>query len=79
MSDQNPIHRDRGKRDQGAEPYQDAKETFGQKEANLERNASIPGDEGDGLTSEQRDELMKQSASERLAKVQQDMDNDEKS
>lgn len=73
-SNQNPIHRDRGKRDQGGQPYQDAKEALSQNEAEISRNAGIPGDQGDGLNDEQREELRKQAASERLAKVQQEMD-----
>jgi hypothetical protein len=76
MGAENPIHRDRDKRGKGAQPFKDNKEALNQNEAEIARNAGIPGDQGDGLDDEQRDELRKQAASERLAKVQQDM-NDE--
>lgn len=75
-SNQNPIHRDRDKRRTGGEAYEDVKQTFTEKEAEIERNAPFPEDEGAGLTDEQRDELQKQAASERLAKVQHEVENE---
>lgn len=73
-SNQNPIHRDRDKRGKGAEPYQDAKEALNEKQAEIDRQASVPGDQGDGLTDEQRSDLQKQAASERLADVQDEVE-----
>lgn len=73
-SNQNPIHRDRDKRVKGDQPYQDDKEAMSQNEAANQRTAGIPGDQGDGLTREQREELQKQAANERLAKVQHDVE-----
>ena len=73
-SNQNPIHRDRDKRGKGAQPYQDDKETLSQNEAEIDRTAPFGENQGDGLTEEQRDDLRKQAASERLAKVQHEME-----
>jgi hypothetical protein len=76
-SNQNPIHRDRDKRGKGAQPYQDAKEAMNQNEAKIERTAPFGENENDGLTDAQRDDLRRQAASERLARVQSEMENDE--
>lgn len=72
MSQQNPIHRDGGRRD-GQQPFQDNKEAMSEKQAEIERAAPLPEDEGEALTDEQRDELRKQSASERLARVNEEL------
>lgn len=77
-SNQNPIHRDRDKRRTGGAAYEDTKQTLTQKEAEIDRNAPFPEDQTAGLTDEQRDELQKRAASERLADVQREHD-DEKS
>jgi hypothetical protein len=74
MSDQNPIHRDRGRRDVAGQPAADAKETFAENQAQIDRNAAQQGETGEALTDEQREELRKQSASERLAKAQREHD-----
>jgi hypothetical protein len=74
MSDQNPIHRDKGRRDVAGQPAANAKETFAENQAQIDRNADQPGDSEAGLTDEQREELKKQSASERLSKVQRELD-----
>jgi hypothetical protein len=76
MGAENPIHRDRDKRGKGAQSFKDNKEALNQNEAEIARNAGIPGEKGDGLNDEQRDELFRQAANERLAKVQQEMDDE---
>jgi hypothetical protein len=73
MSQQNPIHRDGGRRE-GQQPFQDNKEALSQKQAEIERTAPLPEDQAEALTDEQKDELRKQAASERLAKVQKDVE-----
>jgi hypothetical protein len=73
-SNQNPIHRDRDKRGKGEQPYQDDKEAFRQNETDIHRTGDIPGDQGDGLTHDQREQLQKQAASERLARVQHEVE-----
>lgn len=78
MSQQNPIHRDGGRRD-GQQPFQDNKEALNEKQAEIERNAPVPEDQGESLTDEQKDELRKQSASERLAHVNKDIADEESS
>lgn len=77
MSQQNPIHRDGGRRD-GQQPFQDNKEAMNEKQAEIERDAPLPEDQAEALTDEERDELRKQSASERLARVNEEV-NDERS
>jgi hypothetical protein len=76
-SNQNPIHRDRDKRGMGAEPFKSNKEALNQNQSEIESNAPFPEGQGDGLTDEQRDDLQKQAASERLADVQREMNEDE--
>lgn len=76
MSQQNPIHRDGGRRD-GQQPFQDNKEKLNENQAEIERAAPFPEDEAASLTDEQKDELRKQSASERLAQVNKEIADDE--
>jgi hypothetical protein len=68
-SNQNPIHRDRGKRDQGDQPFKDAKEALNQNQAEIDRNASA-GDEAGAVSEEE----FRQAARERLTKVQDEDD-----
>lgn len=75
-SNQNPIHRDRGKRGEGAQPFKDNKEALTQKGAEIDRAAPFPEDQVEHLTDEQREELAKQHASQRLAAVQDDVEKD---
>lgn len=76
MSQQNPIHRDGGRRD-GQQPFEDNKETLNEKQAEIERSAPLPEDQAESLTDEQRDELTKQAASERLSRVNQKIADEE--
>ena len=76
MSQQNPIHRDGGRRD-GQQPFQDNKEKLNENQAEIERSAPLPEDQAEPLTDEQKDELRKQSASERLAKVNKEIADEE--
>ena len=73
-SNQNPIHRDRDKRGKGAQPFQDDKEALRQQEAAIDGAAPFPEDQGDHLTDEQREDLAKQHASQRLAAVQREVE-----
>ncbi|HLU36274.1 MAG TPA: hypothetical protein VKZ61_10915 [Thermomicrobiales bacterium] len=63
-SNQNPIHRDRGKRDQGDQPFKDAKEALNQNPAEIDRNASEGEDEG-SISEEE----FRKAASDRLART----------
>lgn len=74
MSQQNPIHRDGGRRD-GQQPFQDNKEAMNETRAEIERAAPLPEDDAASLTDEQQEELRKQAASQRLAKVQEEIEN----
>lgn len=74
-SNQNPIHRDRDKRSDGAQPFKDNKEALNQKESEIQDAAPFP-ESGDGLTEEQRQDLAKQHASRRLSDVQKDVEDE---
>lgn len=77
-SNQNPIHRDRDKRREGAQPFKDNKEALNQKGAEIGRSAPFPEDQAEHLTDEQRNELAKQHASQRLAEVQHEVEDESK-
>lgn len=79
MSNQNPIHRDRGRRDNIRENRLGAKEEFSENEARLEREASVPPDQGDNLTDEEKVELMEQAAERRFGEIARDESGDKKS
>lgn len=76
-SNQNPIHRDRDKRRTGGQAFEDTKETMTQNQAQIDRHAPFPEDQSAHLTDEQREQMEKDAASQRLADVQKNM-NDEK-
>jgi hypothetical protein len=78
MSQQNPIHRDGGRRD-GIQPFRDNKEAMNEQQAELERAAPLPEDQAEHLSESERDELRRQSASERLAQVDEEIKNDDAS
>jgi hypothetical protein len=78
MSQQNPIHRDGGRRD-GVQPFRDNKEAMNEQQAEIERAAPLPEDQAENLTEEERDELRRQSASERLAEVDEEIKNEDAS
>jgi hypothetical protein len=78
MSQQNPIHRDGGRRD-GVQPFRDNKEAMNEQQAEIERAAPLPEDQAESLTEEERDELRRQSASERLVEVDEDIKNEDAS
>lgn len=69
MSNQNPIHRDRGRRDNIEGNRIGNKEAFTENEARIEREASIPPDQGESLTSEEQTELLEQAAEKRFAEI----------
>lgn len=69
MSNQNPIHRDRGRRDNIEGNRIGNKEAFAENEARIEREASIPPDQGESLTSEEQTELLEQAAEKRFAEI----------
>lgn len=73
MSDQNPIHRDGGRRDQGGQPYTDDRETFAEKEAAIERSAARPDQGEAGLTEEEQRKLDEQAAERRLDEIGKDV------
>lgn len=79
MSNQNPIHRDRGRRDNIRSNRVGAKEAFSENEARLEREASMPPSEGERLTDEQQTELQEQAAERRFEEIARDEGGDEKS
>lgn len=78
MSQQNPIHRDGGRRD-GIQPFRDNKEAMNEQQAEIERAAPLPEDQTEHLSEDERDELRRQSASERLAQVDEEIKNDDAS
>jgi hypothetical protein len=69
MSDQNPIHRDRGRRDNIGESRLGAKETFSQNEANIEQQASVPKEQVEDLSEEERTAVQEEAAADRLNKI----------
>jgi hypothetical protein len=69
MSDQNPIHRDKGRRDNINESRLGAKETFSQNEAEVERQAHRSQDQVEELTDEERTELQEEAAADRFKKI----------
>lgn len=73
MSDQHPIHRDRGRSDVAGDPADTARETFAENEAKQEQQASSPEDKYEGLTDEERTELQEQAAEERFEHVGEDV------
>lgn len=77
-SNHNPIHRDRDKRGEGAQPFKDNKDALNQQDAQIGRAAPLPEDQAEHLTDEQRDELAKQHASERLANVQHEVEDEKR-
>lgn len=72
MSNQNPIHRDRGRRDNITESRVGAKEALAQNEAEVDRQASVPGDQGVSSSSEEQTELQEQAAAQRFDKIGQE-------
>lgn len=79
MSDQNPIHRDRGRRDNIRESRLGAKETFSENEASVEQQASVPKDQGEDLSEEERTEVQEQAAADRFDEIGQETLGDGKS
>lgn len=78
-SNQNPIHRNRDKRGEGAQPFKDNKEALNQQDTQIGRAAApLPEDQAEHLTDEQRDELAKHHASEHLANVQHEVEDEKK-
>lgn len=72
MSNQNPIHRDGGRRDNMNESRLGAKEAFTEKEANLEQQAPQPHDQVEDLTDDKLTELQEQAAGERFDEIARD-------
>jgi hypothetical protein len=72
MSNQNPIHRDGGRRDNINESRLGAKETFSQYEADIERQAAQPHEQAEELTDEEQTELQEQTAAERFKEIGED-------
>lgn len=75
---QNPIHRDRDTRGEGAQAFKDNKEASDPKGAEVGRSAPFSEDQAGRLTDEQRNELATQHASERLVEVQREVDDEAK-
>ena len=70
MSDQNPIHRDRGKSDDGPQPYTDEREIFAEDQACIEERASLMQNEGrPGIDEEERTSLQQEAAAERFEEI----------
>jgi hypothetical protein len=69
MSNQNPIHRDRGRRDNIEGNWVGNKEAFAENEAGIEREASVPPDQGENLTNEEQMELLEQAAAKRFEEI----------
>ena len=69
MSNQNPIHRDRGRRDNIEGNWVGNKEAFAENEARIEREASVPPDQGESVTSDEQMELLEQAAEKRFEEI----------
>jgi len=74
MSYPYPQDRHLDRKEKGDQPYQDAKEAFAQKEAELETKAMPERDPNDLLTEEERKELQEQQASERFRDIGEERD-----
>jgi hypothetical protein len=79
MSDQNPIHRDRGRRDNMRESRLGAKETFSQNEASIEQQASVPKDQDEDLTEEERTAVQEEAAADRFSQIGKETSGDDES
>ncbi len=69
MSNQNPIHRDRSRRDNIEGNWIGNKEAFAENEARVEREASVPSDQAENLTSEEQVDLLEQAAERRFEEI----------
>lgn len=79
MSNQNPMHRDRGRRDDGEQPYTDARERLAENEARIEGNAPFPEDATTPLTDEEQKKLEEEAAENRFDKIGQDVNEERNS
>lgn len=73
MSDQNPIHRDRGRRDAGEQPYTDARERYAEHETRIEEHAPFPDTRESGLSEEEQRKLEERAAEDRFEEIGQEL------
>lgn len=69
MSDQNPVHRDGVRRDDGEQPYTDARQTLAENEERVRERAPFPDDGSTTLTHEECRKLDEDAAANRLDDV----------
>lgn len=65
----NPRYRDGGRREEGEQPYEDAREQYAENEARIEERASSPGGDEPGLTDEEQRQLEEQAAEDRFDEI----------
>lgn len=64
-----PQERRGNERDQGDQPFKDAKESMAETDAQIQDNANQNLDDEPELTEEEQDTLQEQSAEERFAEI----------
>jgi hypothetical protein len=74
MSYPYPQDRHRDRKEKGDQPYQDAKESLAESEADIRAHAPREEDETAMLTEEERQELQEQQASERFREIGEELE-----
>jgi hypothetical protein len=74
MSYPYPQDRNRDRREKGEQPYQDAKESLAESEADIRSHASRDEEEAALLNEDEREELQEQQASERFREIGEEIE-----
>lgn len=69
MHKDNPADRAFERQDAAKQPYDDARETYSEKQAKLKREASAQEDPGENFSEEERKALLEQNAEESFKKI----------